>query len=86
MEPVLPADIIYRKKKGFGVPLGRWFKEGKLPLRGPGLQALLNERFIQKARTQHESGTHDNRAFLWNYLMMESFLKRSDDKIDKFEN
>ena len=30
MEPVLPKDIIYRKKKGFGSPIGSWFKNRTL--------------------------------------------------------
>lgn len=30
LEPILPHEILYRKKKGFGIPLGAWgFKDGK---------------------------------------------------------
>ena len=32
LEPVLPEDIIYRSKKGFAVPVGRWFKSGGLKI------------------------------------------------------
>ena len=28
MEPLLPREIIYREKMGFGVPLGDWFRNG----------------------------------------------------------
>src|SRR6185295_4510281 len=40
LEPLLPKDILYRAKKGFGVPIGSWFQSGavSLPLAGiPGL-------------------------------------------------
>ncbi|MBM3857237.1 MAG: asparagine synthase (glutamine-hydrolyzing), partial [Verrucomicrobia bacterium] len=30
LESVLPTDIIYRKKKGFGMPIGAWLREGKI--------------------------------------------------------
>jgi asparagine synthase (glutamine-hydrolysing) len=29
VEPLLPFDIIYRKKKGFGTPVGAWFRSGR---------------------------------------------------------
>jgi len=29
MEGILPNEILYRPKRGFGIPLGRWFR-GKL--------------------------------------------------------
>src|SRR5207302_3968850 len=32
---VLPDDILYRSKKGFGVPIGQWFKSGALGVESP---------------------------------------------------
>ncbi|MBK6451785.1 MAG: hypothetical protein IPF84_04180 [Proteobacteria bacterium] len=37
MESLLPADVIYRPKTGFGVPLRRWIRKDLRPL----VQALL---------------------------------------------
>ena len=34
LEPLLPLDIIYRRKKGFGTPVGAWFRSGRLRPRG----------------------------------------------------
>ncbi|HZR01991.1 MAG TPA: asparagine synthase (glutamine-hydrolyzing), partial [Burkholderiales bacterium] len=28
LEPILPRDILYRSKRGFGVPIGAWFRDG----------------------------------------------------------
>ncbi len=69
LEPVLPADILYRKKKGFGVPIGAWFKDGQL---GMGAQSLpgLNSLFVQSKLAEHRSGRADQRAFLWNAWLL----------------
>ena len=32
LESVLPHAVIYRAKKGFGVPIGRWLADGMLPI------------------------------------------------------
>ena len=46
LEPVLPADVLYRKKQGFGVPIGAWFKNGQLSV-GDAPLAFLNNAFVQ---------------------------------------
>src|SRR5262249_57335747 len=41
MAPFLPAEILHRKKMGFGVPLERWFRH---ELRDMAHDTLLGER------------------------------------------
>ena len=63
-EPLLPADILGRPKKGFGTPVGEWFRTRKLPSPqqlGHGMQ----EGFLQKKWLAHLAGDSDERAFLW---------------------
>ena len=74
LEPILPHDILYRKKKGFGVPIGKWFSEGKLKISSTDNVAnMLNSNFIKNQLGQHEQLKADNRAFLWNlYLLSNS--------------
>jgi asparagine synthase (glutamine-hydrolysing) len=43
LEPDLPKDILYRRKRGFGAPVGAWFKGELRPLR----DALLNRGVIE---------------------------------------
>jgi len=62
LEPVLPASILYRKKKGFGTPLGQWFSEGGLVLEIP---AGIAGNFVEKALSSHRAGRGDERLFLW---------------------
>ena len=65
LEPLLPKEIIYRQKKGFGVPIGKWFYQQQLPF--TNLPALpLNLDFINRKLAEHTQQRADQRAFLWN--------------------
>jgi asparagine synthase (glutamine-hydrolysing) len=82
MEPLLPADILYRPKMGFAVPLARWFRG---PLRQRVRDAVLGERLastgwfepacLRHLVDAHQDGTHDHSAPLWTLLMFEAFLR-----------
>ena len=77
LEPVLPADVLYRKKKGFGVPIGAWFKDGTLtfPSAPPALAAGLDQNFIREKLADHRAGRADQRAFLWNAWLLNHWTK-----------
>jgi asparagine synthase (glutamine-hydrolysing) len=84
-EPRLPADVLYRPKMGFSVPLAKW-------LRGPLAQrtrdAVLGPRMAQSGYfnpdtlatmvRQHQSGERDFSAPLWTLLMFEAFLRQTE--------
>jgi asparagine synthase (glutamine-hydrolysing) len=61
---VLPADIVYRKKKGFGIPLARWLRDWA-PQFHPDQVPLLNRAWIQKRWAEHCSESADHRHLLW---------------------
>jgi asparagine synthase (glutamine-hydrolysing) len=75
LEPVLPPDVLHRRKKGFGVPIGAWFKEGSLGLGSGPPPASLNGAFIQEKLAEHRGGRSDQRAFLWNLWLLQSWLR-----------
>ena len=74
LEKILPASVLYRPKKGFGVPIGSWLKEGMLKLdeddRGP-----LDQEFVRRRLTLHQRGRSDERAFLWNSWLLQVFSR-----------
>lgn len=75
LEPVLPKRIVYRKKKGFGVPTGRWFQNGGLSVSVPdtrdnGKCAAMNPQTIRTLAADHRKGRADHRLFLWNYWLL----------------
>ena len=61
----MPKKIIYRRKKGFGVPIGKWFYQQQLPFTNPH-SLLLNSDFINRKLAEHIQQQADQRAFLWN--------------------
>lgn len=68
LEPVLPREILYRRKQGFGVPVGRWLKDESF---FPGTQDnTLNASFVSKAWSNHRLNKEDQRAFLWNIRVL----------------
>lgn len=73
LETVLPRDVIYRKKQGFGVPVGRWLADGGLPMGSPSpLESNLCPSFIANRIREHTSGAADHRLFLWNLWVLRS--------------
>jgi asparagine synthase (glutamine-hydrolysing) len=83
MEPLLPADVLYRPKMGFAVPLDRWFRG---PLKQRVKDAVLGERlastgwfdrkYLEHLVSAHQSGVRDYSSPLWSLLMFEAFLRQ----------
>ena len=71
LRDVLPDGIIHRKKKGFGSPLGPWFRSGRL---APD----ATNRFVREKLDAHVSGRSDERLFLWcEYVWQQWAARRS---------
>ncbi len=72
LEPILPKDVIQRKKKGFGSPIGTWFKNKTLAFNP---HAELSDResvFLQKKIKEHVNGSADHRLYLWSRWLLEN--------------
>jgi asparagine synthase (glutamine-hydrolysing) len=66
---VLPGEIVHRRKKGFGSPIGPWFRTGRL---APSSQ----DAFVQARLGAHRAGHSDERLFLWCQLVLDEWRKR----------
>ncbi len=69
VEKLLPSDIIHRRKKGFGMPVGAWLRDGRL---GP----IADSPMIAEKLAAHRSGRSDERLFLWCELVWQAVQKR----------
>ena len=67
---LLPADIVERKKKGFGIPLGQWLKD--VPQTPPmATISGINTEVISKSWHEHRLGKKDHRLLLWGWLCLQ---------------
>lgn len=73
LEPVLPHELLYRSKKGFSVPIGRWFQEGRLKLEGNGSFPRLHAPYVASLAAAHVACRTDHRAFLWNLWLLNAW-------------
>jgi asparagine synthase (glutamine-hydrolysing) len=80
---LLPAEIMNRPKRGFGVPLDRWFREDLRAYLGATLgaaDARVKEHLVPDALdrllAEHDSGARNHGHAIWTLLTLEVFLRR----------
>ncbi len=89
MEPMLPHDVIYRPKTGFGAPLRRWMRHELRPLvsellspavlRGRG---LFDSQAVQALVRANDDGTVDASYTLFSLMCVELWCRRFLDARD----
>lgn len=92
LKDFLPAEILYRRKMGFGVPLASWFR-GALKdfLRDALLSSCAKQRGyfkpeqIERLVDEHQSGRRDHGYKLWALLMFELWHHVYIDRSKTFE-
>ena len=62
---LIPDQVIDRPKKGFGSPIGSWFKAGDLTLNGAAAPAGIDWCWIKRRLDDHRTGKRDDRGMLW---------------------
>ena len=83
LEKDLPREILYRKKKGFGIPVAQWLKG---PLKGEVDRLLSEERVregglfepavVNRLVSEHSTGRADHRKAIWTLMMFEYWRER----------
>jgi asparagine synthase (glutamine-hydrolysing) len=82
---LLPEEILDRPKRGFGVPLDRWFRQdlrdyvsGTLGAPDARVKRHLSGEAIDRMLAEHDSGQRSHGHALWTLLTLEVFLRRED--------
>lgn len=82
MDKILPAEIVRRKKVGFRVPVGEWFKgpyraflQDMLVSDTSSVAKLLSGLKLRRLATEHLSGRQNHERVLWSLVNLEIFLR-----------
>jgi len=62
---LIPDQVIDRPKKGFGIPVGSWFKNGDLNLNPSSVPEEIDWSWVNRRLADHRAGRRDDRAMLW---------------------
>jgi asparagine synthase (glutamine-hydrolysing) len=78
LKPMLPAGILDRKKQGFGVPLGTWFRGGLTNVFSDVLESprtrqrgYFDPAFVSRLLKEHLRAERDHSLRLWQLLVFE---------------
>jgi len=78
LEDLLPHKTLYRQKKGFGIPQGRWLRNELRPMLHDLLLAPrvyerghLRRPYVERLLEEHDSGRVNHGLRLWNLLVLE---------------
>ncbi len=84
VSPRLPADLLNRKKQGFGLPVNQWLRTSKDNpldrLRNSSTwhqSGLIDKAFVEKMISDHQTGRMDYGQELWSVIMFDGFLSAS---------
>lgn len=80
---LVPREVIYRRKMGFGVPVGKWFRGemkdfvkdvllSETSLRRGIVKPEAMERYV----AEHTTGLRDHSFQIWTLLMLELWFQR----------
>jgi len=77
---LLPAEILNRRKQGFGVPLGTWFRGNLRELFSDTLlsaaslqRGYFQPLFVRQLVDEHVSGKRDHTLRLWQLVVFEKW-------------
>ena len=75
---MLPPAIVDRKKQGFGIPLGAWFRGGLTSMFSDVLNSprarqrgYFEPTFVDRLIREHLAGSQDHSLRLWQLLVFE---------------
>ncbi|MDE2181812.1 MAG: amidotransferase 1, exosortase A system-associated [Alphaproteobacteria bacterium] len=82
LEPLVPHDVLYRRKQGFSVPLASWFRGSlgeafarQLASGAEGLGEHFDLKLVKRLCDSHRQGWADHSRTLWLLWMFQGFLR-----------
>lgn len=90
----LPREIVFRKKSGFGLPLGDWFRDNNSLGRYLNIltddlffeRGVVNPEMVTSMIQEHQSGKKDYADILWELLNFELWCRIFIDQVLSEQN
>ncbi|HEU0173730.1 MAG TPA: asparagine synthase-related protein, partial [Blastocatellia bacterium] len=83
MKGVLPEPILTRRKMGFPVPVGAWFRGAYRPVIDEYVlgartieRGIFNPAFARSLVAEHQSGARDHSQRLWSLVNFEMWARQ----------
>ena len=83
MQDKLPGTVVFRQKKGFGIPIAAWLRSDLRELVAESTATktlsdigLFNVDYVQRLVHEHEHMQHDHRMKLWTLICFVQWYKR----------
>ena len=80
---LLPEEILHRRKRGFGIPLDRWFRsdlrgylQGTLAAADARVRSHVSSSAVDALLAEHQAGQANHGHPLWTLLTLEVFLRQ----------
>lgn len=80
---LVPKEVIYRRKMGFGVPIGKWFREDmkdfvkSVLLSESSLKrGIVKPQMLERLVVEHTNAERDHAFQLWTLLMLELWFQK----------
>jgi len=87
LRDLLPHNILYRQKRGFGIPHARWLRGELRPLLRDTLlskrvyeRGQLSRPVVERLIEEHDTGKVNHGLRLWNLLWLELWQQTFIDK------
>jgi asparagine synthase (glutamine-hydrolysing) len=83
MKNYLPEDIVYRRKKGFGIPLSYWLRNDLKYLMNDlfslselAKHKLFNAVYVERLKEEHLSRKYNHRKLLWTLMVFQLWYQK----------
>ncbi|MCC9599314.1 asparagine synthase (glutamine-hydrolyzing) [Stieleria sp. JC731] len=80
---MIPRSIFHRRKMGFGIPIGQWFRDELKPMvhdtllgADAKIAPFFRREMVERLVGQHERMENNHGYRLWNLLILEQWLRQ----------
>lgn len=85
-ERLMPAEMVYRPKMGFAIPVthwlrGQWMARSNDLIIGPRAleRGIFRESYLHRVIDEHQTGKRDNSSIIWSLMMLELWFRECFD-------